>query len=300
MVTIKNGYEVFDIREKQLNGKFQNGEIRDKEFEEELKSLEKEKDDFLSQYKELFYYYEGLKGAVDAVGYHPAGMIGSPVNIIENIGLRERDKGGLISACDMKEVDSLNYVKYDILSLKTLQVIKDTCKLLNKDMPRAKAMNWDDKEVLSHMSDSPVGLFQFESDSSWSYLKDFNCQSVKDIAFVTAVIRPSCASFRDKAIKREFHNNPNKKIDDILSDSLGYLVYQEQQISFLQKLCGFSEGQADIIRRAIGKKSQELLDEWLPKIEEGYIKNSGKNQDEAKAEFKEFLQVFMDAVNYSL
>ena len=299
MVEIKNGYEQYELQEKSLDGKLQNGEISDKEHEEKMSALEKEKDEFLGKYEDLFYYYKGLRGSINATGYHPAGMIGAPINIAKTIGLREKKGGGYISSCDMKAVDSLNYVKYDILSLKTLQVIKDTYNILGENIPLSKDFDWEDEEVFNSMGKSPIGLFQFESDSSWAALKNFGCKSVRDIAFVTAIIRPSCASFRDKAIKREVHANPNEKIDEVLEDSLGYLVYQEQQIAFLQKLCGFTEGEADVVRRAIGKKSQELLDEWLPKIEAGYIENSEREEKVAKEEFKEFLQVFMDAVNYS-
>lgn len=299
MVAIKNKCDEFDLALAQLEKKKENEGMLDYEYEQELSKIEKEQEEFFKKHNDLFYYYEGLKGAVDATGYHAAGIVGSPISIDDNIGLRERDKGGYITCCDMKAVDSLNYVKYDILSLKTLSIIKDTYAMLGRPIPRAKDFDWNDKEVLKSMSVSPTGLFQFESDASWDYLKRFDCQSVKDIAFVTAVIRPSCASFREKAIARELHKNPNERIDDVLRDSLGYLVYQEQQISFLQKMCGFTEGEADVVRRAIGKKSQELLDEWLPKIEQGYINNSDKKENEAREEFQEFLKVFMDAVNYS-
>lgn len=300
MAKIKEGYKNIDEREGKLKRKFENGGMSEKEYEEEMSILEKEMEDYLSKFDSIFYYYEGLKGTISSVGYHAAGMIGSPINIRTTIGLRyNKDNGGWISSCDMKAVDGVNYVKYDILSLKTLQVIKDTYTLLGRKMPRSHEINWNDKAVLDSMGDSPIGLFQFESDSSWQYLKKFGCRSVRDIAFVTAVIRPSCASFRDSAIARIANVNPNEKIDEVLKDSLGYLVYQEQQISFLQKLCGFTEGQADVVRRAIGKKSKELLDEWLPKIEAGYLANSDKPEEVAREEFQQFLKVFMDAVNYS-
>lgn len=299
MVAIKNKCDEFDLAIAQLEKKKENEGMLDYEYKQELSKIEKEQEEFFKKHNDLFYYYEGLKGAVDAMGYHAAGIVGSPISINDNIGLRKRDKGGYITSCDMKAVDSLNYVKYDILSLKTLSIIKETYAMLGRPIPRAKDFDWNDKDVLKSMGISPIGLFQFESDASWDYLKRFDCQSVKDIAFVTAVIRPSCASFREKAIARELHKNPNERIDEVLKDSLGYLVYQEQQILFLQKMCGFTEGEADVVRRAIGKGSQELLDEWLPKIEQGYINNSDKKENEAREEFQEFLKVFMDAVNYS-
>ena len=231
---------------------------------------------------------------------HNCGIIGAPVNIRENIGLRY-DKGNSkwVSQCDMKSVDSLNYTKYDILSLKTLQVIKDTCELAGIPMINARNIEFDIPEVMADMVKSPVGIFQFESDSAFAYLKEFGPMTTKLIAFITAVIRPSCASFREKAIGKVLNKNPSEKIDGILKETLGYLVYQEQQIAFLQELCGFTGGQADTIRRAIGKKDKALLDEWLPKIEEGYIRESNKDVDVAKEECQSFMQIFMDAANYS-
>lgn len=300
MEEIKSGYGKLEKEEQILNRAYDDCEISQHEYNEKSSILEKKITDYLSKFRDVFYYYEGLKGTISATGFHPAGMIGSPINIKKSIGLRYYDKtDGWISSCDMKEVDGVNYVKYDILSLNTMQIIKHAFKLIGRKMPRSIEMDWGDAEVFAHIQDSPIGIFQFESSSSWEYLKRFNCKSVRDIAFVTAIIRPSCASFRDRAIDRIKNINPNEKIDEVLKDSLGYLVYQEQQISFLQKLCGFSEGQADIVRRAIGKKDAKLLAEWLPKIESGYVENSKQSEDIAKNECKAFMKVFIDASDYS-
>lgn len=300
MAKIKAGYEEIEIEQSKLDRRHDNGGISDEEYEAETSVIEKRMEDYLSSYDKIFHYYEGMKGTVDSVGIHAAGMIGSPINIRKTVGLRyDKKKDNYVSSCAMKAIDGLNYVKYDILSLKTLQVIKHTYQLLGKKVPRSNEMDWNDQDVFTSMGNSPIGLFQFESDDSWRNLVKFECKSVRDIAFVTAVIRPSCASFRDQAIGRVANKNPNAEIDEVLKDSIGYLVYQEQQISFLQKLCGFTEGQADIVRRAIGKKDPVALAEWLPKIRAGYIANSKMQEKVADMEIREFLQVFMDAANYS-
>ena len=256
--------------------------------------------DYLSKFEDIFYYYKGLNGCIGAVGFHPSGIIGSPINIRESVSLRYNKKNdSWISQCDMKEVDGCNYVKYDILSLKTMQVLTEAFKLANKEYPRAYQVNWNDKDVFDDMLSSPVGLFQMESDSAFAYLKKFKPTSVEDITLLTAVIRPSCASFRENVFNREIHPTPSKVIEDVLKNSYGYLVYQEQQIAFLQKACGFTGGQADTVRRAIGKKDPVLLAKWLPVIKEGYINNSDKQKDKAEKEVEEFMKIFIDSASYS-
>lgn len=297
---IKSGYEVIDKKISALDRKKDNGELSNKEYEENMAVLDKEMDDYLSQFKDIFHYYQGLKGSISAIGFHPSGFIGSPISLTDNLGLVYNEKRNIwISSCDMKNVDSVNYVKYDILSLKTQQVLVDTFKSANKKFPKSWEINWNDEKVFEDMIKSPIGLFQFESDSSFEYLKEFKPQSVQDIALVTAVIRPSCASFRENVFKRIWHKNPSETIDEILKDSFGYLVYQEQQIAFLQKTCGFTGGQSDTVRRAIGKKDPELLAKWLPIIKDGYIKNSPKSKDEAEKEVEEFMRIFVDSASYS-
>lgn len=301
VAAIKDGYKDIEEREVKLKKKFDNGGMSEDAFNEEYGVLEKEMEDYLSRFDNIFYYYEGLKGTVSAVGYHPAGMIGSPIDLVGNVGMRKHESnGGWVASCDMKAVDGLNYVKYDVLGLKTMQVIKHAYRLLgHKRVPRSHEMNWNDQDVFASMALSPVGLFQFEADDAWNNLINFGCTSVKDIALASAVLRPSCASFRHLVIQRLFNKNSDERIDGLLAHSLGYLVYQEDQIAFLQKMCGFTEGQADVVRRAIGKKDPVLLAEWLPKIEAGYLANSYKSESEAKEDFQQFLRVFMDAVDYS-
>lgn len=297
---IKRGYAALEKKKQRIEKSFDDGVLEKEDFELSIANMDAEIDTYLSKFDDIFYYYQGLKGTVSAVGYHPAGMIGSPIDIRSRLGLRyHSNNNGWVSSVDMKQVDGLNYVKYDILGLKTIQVLKHAFNAIGQKMPSSASFDWEDEAVFKSISDYNVGLFQFESSSAWEYLKKFECKSVRDIALVSAVIRPSCASFRDRLIGREDNINPDKRIDEILKDSYGYLVYQEQQISFLQKLCGFSEGQADVVRRAIGKKDPVLLAEWLPQIEAGFISCSNKNEVEAKEDCTQFMQVFLDAVNYS-
>ena len=300
IASIKSGYNEIDKNISKLEKLFDDKNISLDEYKERKEVLEKEMNNYLSEFEDIFYYYKGLNGCIGAVGFHPSGIIGSPINIRESISLRYNKKNdSWISQCDMKEVDGCNYVKYDILSLKTMQVLTEAFKLANKEYPRAYQVNWNDIDVFEDMLSSSVGLFQMESDSAFAYLKKFKPTSVEDITLLTAVIRPSCASFRENVFNREIHPTPSKVIEEVLKNSYGYLVYQEQQIAFLQKACGFTGGQADTVRRAIGKKDPVLLAKWLPVIKEGYINNSDKSKEEAEKEVEEFMKIFIDSASYS-
>lgn len=118
------------------------------------------------------------------------------------------------------------------------------------------------------------------------------------MSLVTACIRPSGASYRDELLARKPHKNPSEIIDNLLSENLGYLIYQEDTIKFLQEICGLSGSQADNIRRAIGRKQKDRLDAAMPDILEGYCSKSPKPRAEAESEAKEFLQIIEDSASY--
>ncbi|MGL5715965.1 MAG: PHP domain-containing protein, partial [Paraclostridium sp.] len=297
---IKDGYADIEKEEKLIKRIYENGGMDDEEYEEKITRVESEMRDYISKFDDIFYYYDGLNGVIVSEGRHACGMIGSPITLKDTVGMRWDDKKKCwVSQCDMKNVDSVNYVKFDVLSLKTLQVIKHTYAMLGKAIPKAKDMDWEDSAVYDSMTMSPVGLFQMESESTFANLCKFGASSVRELALVNAFVRPSCDSFREDIVARNFHPTPSQAIDDVLRETYGRLVYQEQIIEFLQVVCGFTGQDADNVRRCIGKKDMKTLETWIPKIEAGYIANSDKDEDTAKAECSEFLQVMKDAGSYS-
>jgi len=251
-----------------------------------------------NSYKELFYYYNGLIGTYVSSGVHPAGMIASPISIKDNVGIHY-DKGLAISQCDMKAVDSLNYVKFDILSLKNIGIIKETCRLLGCEYKKSHEVDWNDSLVWKDIISSPAGIFQFEGNYAHGLLSKFKPTKIDDMSLINASLRPSGESYRDAILEREFYNNPTKEIDELLKNNYGRLVYQEDQIRFLQEICGFTGGMADNVRRAIGKKDEKLLATMLPKVKEGYIENSKKPREIAEKEVEQFLQVLSDSSDYA-
>lgn len=249
------------------------------------------------KYPELFYYYDGLLDTKVSQSVHPAGMVISPITLDDNYGTFDKE-GETCLMMDMEEAHEVGAAKYDFLVLKTVQVIRDACNYLNQPYPKTHEVNWDDQEVWSDMAKSLTAIFQFESSFAADCFKKFQPKSIFDMSLVTATIRPSGTSYRDDLLSHKVHQNPSEIIDELLKDNLGYLIYQEDTIKFLQQICGLSGSEADNIRRAIGRKQKDRLDAAMPSILEGYCSKSSQPREVAEQEAKEFLQVIEDSASY--
>lgn len=250
------------------------------------------------KYPELFYYYDGLIDTKISQSVHPAGMVISPITLVDNFGVFDKDDENCL-LLDMENIhDFTGLAKYDFLILKTVQVIRDACRYMNKPYPQTHEIDWDDEEVWADMIKNPSGIFQFEGAFAFESLKKFVPKSIFDMSIVTACIRPSGSSYRDVLLARQIHKNPSEIIDELLKENLGYLIYQEDTIKFLQQICGLSGSEADNIRRAIGRKQKDRLDKAMPSILEGYCQKSPQPREVAEQEAKEFLQVIEDSASY--
>lgn len=250
-----------------------------------------------NKYPDVFYYFDGLLNTVISQSMHPAGMLASSVNLVENYGTFW-NKGNRISCINMEEVHEVSIPKYDILGLRNIQIIRETCKLAGIDYPLSHTVNWQDENVWKDIVTSPVGIFQFESKFAFDSMKKFVPNKVDDLSLVNASIRPSGASYRNNLLQREFNKNPSEEIDELLKGNCGFLVYQEDTIKFLQEICGLTGSEADNVRRAIGRKQKDRLDKALPQILEGYCSKSKKPRKIAEEEAKQFLQIIEDSSNY--
>lgn len=249
------------------------------------------------KYPEIFYYFDGLIDTKVSQSVHPAGMVISPITLDDNYGVFDKD-GENCLMMDMEEAHEVGAAKYDFLVLKTVQVIRDACNYLDRPYPKTHEIDWDDQEVWADMSKSLTAIFQFESAFAADCFKKFQPKSIFDMSLVTATIRPSGTSYRDDLLSHKVHKNPSEIIDELLKDNLGYLIYQEDTIKFLQQICGLSGSEADNIRRAIGRKQKDRLDAAMPSILEGYCEKSPKPRESAEQEAKEFLQVIEDSASY--
>jgi len=249
------------------------------------------------KYPDLFYYFDGMVNTSVSQSMHPAGMIASPVTLPDNYGTIWKD-GKRILCINMEEVHEVSLVKYDILGLKNVEIIQDTCKLIGTTYPLSHEINWEDKKVWDDIITSPVGLFQFEGSYAFDLLKRYIPIKINDLSLANASLRPSGASYRDRLIAREMNENPSILIDNLLKANNGFLVFQEDIIAFLQQICGLNGSEADNVRRAIGRKQKDRISEALPKILEGYCSKSNKPRGESEQEAKAFLQIIEDASSY--
>ncbi len=246
---------------------------------------------------DIFYYYDGLRDTVVSQSMHPAGIVASPLTLADHYGTFQSG-GKTILQIDMDAVHETGLVKYDILGLANIEIIRDACRLAGRPYPKSHEINWNDQAVWQDMLRSAVGIFQFEGDFAFSLLRTYQPKSVFEMSLVTAALRPSGASYRDDLIRRRPRKNPSPLIDALLADNNGYLIYQEDVIKFLQMVCGFSGSEADNTRRAIARKDEERMLIALPQILDGYCKTSGQPRKQAEQEAKEFLRVIADASSY--
>ena len=249
------------------------------------------------KYPKLFYYFDGLVNTAISQSMHPAGIIVSPVTLPDNYGTFWND-GKRILSINMEEIHEVSLVKYDILGLKNIQVIRECCELAGIKYPKSHELNWNDQDVWKHITDSPVAIFQFESPYAAQLLKKYQPRKINDLSLVNACLRPSGESYREDLLARKPHKNPSPLIDELLKDNGGYLCFQEDTLKFLINICGLSGSEADNIRRAIGRKQKDRLEAAMPKILEGYCSKSDKPRDIAEKEAKEFLQIIEDSSNY--
>ena len=122
-----------------------------KEFEQDEEATRK-------KYPEVFYYYDGMLGCIISQSQHTAGIVASPINLIDNYSGFINADGQVVLPINMEEIHEINLVKYDILGLQNVQIIRDTCRLANIPYPKSNEVDWDDENVWNDMITSPVGI----------------------------------------------------------------------------------------------------------------------------------------------
>lgn len=292
-------------------------------------NFEKEEQKLRKKYKELFKYVDLVKGTIVSVGVHPCGLVVAPYTIDDRIGTFTSGTSRYpISQLNMKEIDLLNYVKLDLLKLDTIELINETCKSAGIERLTPDNIDITDVAVWNSIRDDTTAIFQWEGSTGNDYIKkllsDENIKKFqevnKDVDRMTllsignSAIRPAGASYRDDLANGVIRTTGIKAIDDFLSSTFGYLVFQCQIIEFLHVYCGFTMGEADIVRRHFAKKTGTEKD--IPIIKYGgymdeknkshYIKGYivtvqeeyGQTQKEAEESIEAFLEVIIDASRY--
>lgn len=278
-------------------------------------TVEQDEDKCRAKYPELFKYVDIVNGCVVSVGNHPCGLVVSPHSIDDRMGLFTTSTDDVpISQINMKEVDLQNYVKLDLLKLDTIELINETCKLAGIERLTPDNVDINDKAVWDSIRDDTTAIFQWEGTTGDRYIKQLlsesNIQKFKalnpNIDYMTLLsigngaIRPAGASYRDDLANGVIRKSGNAAIDEFMKPTFGYLVFQCQIIQFLHEYCGYTMGEADVVRRHFAKKTG--TDKDIPQIKAGFAKTMAErynmNQDESDKVIADFIQVIIDASNY--
>ena len=290
-------------------------EIPLSEVDQICDTVETEEETLRKKYQTLFRYVDLVNGVVVSVGNHPAGCVVSPVPVDEWFGTFTTTSDEYpISLLNMKEIDSLNFVKLDILGLDNIGLIYKTCDAVGIPFATPDNTPSDDIAVWNSIRENTTMIFQWESSSATTYLKQlFSKETIARIreknekfsymdllSIGNGAIRPAGESYRDKLAQGIYQDNGHKALNDFLAPTLGYLVYQEQIIEFLHSFCGYTMGEADIVRRGFAKKTG--TEKFIPKIKEGFTKTMAEkynvSPEESERLIVNFIKVIEDASSY--
>jgi DNA polymerase III subunit alpha len=228
-------------------------------------------------------FAETLEGSVRQTGVHACGIIISRESLDEHIPVcTAKDTELYATQFDGDHVESVGLLKMDFLGLKTLSIIKDAIVNIRKSTGREidiSTLPLDDTKTFELFSNGETtGLFQFESTGMKRYLRDLKPNRFEDLIAMNALYRPGPMEYIPKFIRRKNGEEPIEYelpvMEKFLDDTYGITVYQEQVMLLSQELAGFTKGQADSLRKAMGKKKRDIMDQMKVKFTEGCLKNS--------------------------
>lgn len=264
--------------------------LKNKTESELIKDFGKEESVPVLQLKQKFNEYdlEGrviqnayqLEGSLRNTGVHACGVIITPEDITNLIPVAvAKDSSLLVSQFDNSVVESAGLLKMDFLGLRTLTIIADTIEIIRKrtgevlnpdDFPLD-----DDKTYEIFKNGNTVGIFQYESPGMQKHLKALQPDKFEDLIAMNALYRPGPLQYIPNFINRK-HGKEEisydlEDMEEYLADTYGITVYQEQVMLLSQKLAGFSKGDADVLRKAMGKKQIQVLNKMEARFLEGAI-----------------------------
>jgi len=271
------------------------------------------------KYPDLMERAKMIKGVVTSVGRHASAILVSDLNLEEYIGTTMvKGFDYPVTTINMELVEKMKMVKLDVLGLSTLGWSHEAIKLAG--IPRihsqSEHIDWNDWSIRDDiLYNGTLTIFQLEeqehaiqkimSDESLARIRETSPDiTVIDlISITTAVIRPGSASIMSDVLNGISRDYDIPEIDEILSDSFGHVIYQEQTINLI-KYAGFSGSQADIIRRAIGHKDAEVINNWIPEFKETLVNKimsdyPSKDKEEVIETVDGLAQIIIDSSAYS-
>lgn len=253
-------------------------------------SVEKD-DDLKKEYesnpvaKQVFDYAIRLEGTIRSHGVHAAGVVIAPDDIVKFVPLEMAQKGVITTQYPMGPVEDLGLLKIDFLGLSNLTTINNALRIIKKvfgDEVDLDDLLLDDKETYELLQrGDTTGVFQLESAGMKRYLRDLKPTQFDDIIAMVALYRPGPMQFIDSFIKRKHGKEKisylHPKFEDALKQTYGILVYQEQFMQISKDFAGFTGGQSDTLRKAVGKKKIDLMRKMRAEFIDGAVKYSGSD-----------------------
>ena len=235
-----------------------------------------------SQIHELLDTAKKLEGMVRNAGVHAAGVVISPRPLIELVPLHKTKNDEIVTAFDMVAIEKLGLLKMDFLGLTTLTILDDSLKLIAQTRGERivlEGIELDDHETYEKVFHKGLtsGVFQFESRGMRDVLRRYQPNSIEDLTALNALYRPGpiqggmIDDFIDRKHGRKKIEYELPELQEILQETLGVIVYQEQVMQIANRLAGYSLGEADLLRRAMGKKKPEEMAQQRERFIEGAV-----------------------------
>ncbi len=222
------------------------------------------------QVRELIDTAKKLEGLVRGAGVHASAVVIAPRPLTELVPLNRTKNDEIVTAYDMKSVEKMGLLKMDFLGLATLTVITDCLKLIEQNRGEKIDIDMvpgDDPETMKRVFHTALtsGVFQFESSGMRDILRRYKPDTVEELTALNALYRPGPMDMIDDFIERKWGRRKVEfllpELEGILKDSLGVIVYQEQVMRIANVLASYSLGEADLLRRAMGKKDPKAMAE---------------------------------------
>ena len=233
--------------------------------------------------KKVFDLALQLEGTIRSHGVHAAGVVIAPDDIVKYVPLEMAQKGVVATQYPMGPVEELGLLKMDFLGLSNLTTIKNALRIVKRvygDDIDINTIPLDDDAAYKLLQrGDTTGVFQLESAGMKRYLKDLKPTVFEDIVAMVALYRPGPMQFIDEFIARKHGERtivyPHPSMENALKNTYGVLVYQEQVMQISKEVCGFTGGEADTLRKAIGKKKIDIMRKMRKRMIEGGQEVSG-------------------------
>lgn len=280
MIPEKPGISLKRVLHAPLNGADDSLAEKDGLNPDDLEQVKKLRDIYNGNdlHSRILHEAEILEGSVRNTGLHAAGIIIAPKDLTELIPVcTAKDSPLWVTQIEGSVIEDAGVIKMDFLGLKTLNILKTSLELIKLNhgveidldtLPLDDALTFE-----LYQRGETIGTFQFESPGMQKYLRELKPDKFEDLIAMNALYRPGPMEYIPNYVERKHGREPVtydlSDMEEYLSETYGITVYQEQVMLLAQKLAGFTKGDADVLRKAMGKKNKPVLDKMKPQFVEG-------------------------------